>query len=100
MDVLQRIKELMDERGWTRYRLRKKGDIPQSTLDNIFLRGTIPTIETLESICKAFGISMSQFFAEEGEPVTLTPSQKALLDRWSRLDEGQQEAVFQIIDKM
>ncbi|MCI9402791.1 MAG: helix-turn-helix transcriptional regulator [Oscillospiraceae bacterium] len=100
MDVRERIKGLMDERGWTRYRLRKKSDIPQTTLDNIFLRDTVPTIATLELICKAFGISMAQFFAEDDEPVTLTPSQKALLERWSRLDEDQQAAVFQIIDKM
>ena len=51
-------------------------------------------------ICEAFGITLSQLFATEGSPVTLTAGQRELLDRWDRLDEAQQSIVLQLIDNM
>lgn len=54
----------------------------------------------LGKVCAAFGITLSQLFAEGDTPVSLTASQKKLLERWSRLNEDQQAAVFTIIDKM
>jgi hypothetical protein len=41
-----------------------------------------------------------ELFAEGDTAVSLTPSQKKLLDRWSRLSADQQDAVFFLIDKM
>lgn len=58
------------------------------------------TIPSLEKICTAFGITLSQLFAEEDAPVSLTNSQRKLLERWSRLSEEQQAVVFALIDKM
>lgn len=60
----------------------------------------IPTIPSLEKICTAFGLTLSEFFAEGEEPVSLTPSQRKLLESWSRLDEDLQEAVLHLIEKM
>ncbi len=52
-------------------------------------------------ICQAFEITMSQLFAEcEGDAVTLTSEQMELLNRWSRLDERQQAAIYQLLDVM
>lgn len=100
MDVKGRIRELMDARGWTEYQLKKESGLAASTLANIFHRGTVPGIATLEAICAAFGITLSQFFAGEEEAVALTPSQRELLERWSRLNDDQRRAVLQIIDTM
>jgi len=60
----------------------------------------IPTVPSLEKICCAFGITLSQLFAEDESTVSLTASQQQLLVRWSRLRQDQQEAIFQLIDKM
>ena len=60
----------------------------------------VPTIPSLEKICGAFGITLSQLFAEGNAPVSLTEPQKKLLDRWSRLSEEQQSAIFALIDKI
>ena len=99
-ELIFRIRKYKDERSWTDYQFAENADIPQSTISSWYTKGARPTLPTLTKVCKAFGITLTQLLAEEGEPVTLTPSQKALLERWSRLDEGQQAAVFQIIDKM
>ena len=84
MDTLQRLHQLLDERGWTEYRLAKKCGLSNSTIANIYHRNTIPSISTLEAICTSFGISLSQFFAE-GEMVELTPELKELFDNWVSL---------------
>lgn len=62
--TLIRIQELCKQRGWTLYKLAKESDIAYSSLNNIFLRNTQPTIPTLEKICNGFGIKLSEFFAD------------------------------------
>lgn len=41
MDTHSRLRQLLEERGWTEYRLAKKCGLSQSTLANIFKRNTI-----------------------------------------------------------
>ena len=99
-DILTTITTYRDERGWTEYQLAEHSGLPQSTISSWYRKNMIPTIPSLEKICNAFGITLSQLFAEEDSIVSLTPSQKKLLDRWSRLSEDQQNVVFLLIDKM
>ena len=77
MDTHERLRQLLDERGWTEYRLAKNCGLSESMIANIYRRNTVPSITTLETICKGFGITLSQFFAE-GEMVELTPELKEL----------------------
>ena len=78
MDIQKKIKEMMKERGWTDYRLCKESGLSASTIANMFNRNNLPTIPTLEAICMAFGITMSQFFSES-EMLSLTEEQRKLL---------------------
>lgn len=61
-NVIKRIKELADHRHWTLYRLAKEAELSYSTLNNLFNRGTCPTIPVLEHIVNGFGITLSEFF--------------------------------------
>lgn len=99
MNTLERLKQLLNDRGWTEYRLSKECGLSQSTIGNIYRRNTTPSIDTLEVICKAFGITLSQFFAET-DMVELTPGLKALFDGWVSLTPEQKDAVQKMIDVM
>ena len=66
MNVLKKINKLRLEKGWSVYRLSVESGLPQSTITNMFNRETLPSIATLESICAALGITMSDFFKEDG----------------------------------
>lgn len=99
-DILATIAKHREERNWTEYQLAERSGLPQSTISSWYRKNLIPTIPSLEKICSAFGITLSQLFAEGDAVVSLTASQKKLLDRWSRLNEEQQNAVFLLIDKM
>ncbi|MBQ8615370.1 MAG: helix-turn-helix transcriptional regulator [Clostridia bacterium] len=65
MDILNKIKDLTKEKKWTIYKLSEASGIPQSTLSNMFTRKTLPSITTLNQLCEAFNITMSEFFIEE-----------------------------------
>lgn len=99
MNVIERIQEYMKLRGWTEYRLVKETKLPASTLANIFHRGTTPSIPTLEIICDALGISLSQFFSDSSL-VSLTKEQEDLLNRWSTLSQEQKMVLLDLMSKM
>ena len=99
MKVTERIEQLMKQRGWTAYRLSKESGLSQSTLAHVFRRDSEPTISTLETICGAFGITLSQFFAE-GDFVALTSEQKEILDVWATLNDEQRELVRSMMANM
>ena len=88
MDVHQRLRQLLNERGWTEYRLSKNCGLSESTLANIFRRNTMPSITTLEAICNGFGITLSQFFSDQDESAKLTADQKECLSLWNDLDRS------------
>lgn len=99
MDTNERIKRLLAERGWTSYRLAKEAGISDATINNLFRRNTVPTIPTLEAICRGFGITLSQFFAE-GDMVEMTPELKELFSDWVNLTLDQKQAVHQMLKAM
>ena len=99
-DILATITEYREARGWTEYQLAEHSGLPQSTFSSWYRKNMVPTIPSLEKICAAFGITLSQLFAEGNAPVSLTDSQQELLARWSRLTADQQAVVFALIDKM
>ena len=99
-DILATITAYREERGWTEYQLAEKADLPQSTISSWYRKNRMPTIVSLEKICTAFGITLSQLFAEGDAPVSLTESQRKLLECWARLREEQQTVVFALIEKM
>ena len=99
MDAQRRIKQLMEERGWTDYRLAKKSNLSHSTVTNMFNRNNAPTLPTLEAVCKAFGITLAQFFTEGNSP-ELTEEQRILFAKWSTLKDDQKQALLALIDTM
>lgn len=99
MDTNERLRRLLNERGWTEYKLAKKCGLSQSTIANIYRRNTVPSIATLEAICNGFGITLSQFFADE-QMVELTPELKEIFDCWFVLTPNQKVAALQMLKAM
>ncbi|WP_432617063.1 helix-turn-helix domain-containing protein [Butyricicoccus sp.] len=99
-DILSAITKYREQRGWTEYQLAEQSGLPQSTISSWYRKNMIPTVPSLEKICTAFGITLSQLFAEEDTLVSLTETQKKLLTYWARLNTEQQEAVLSLIEKI
>ncbi|MBR2433219.1 MAG: helix-turn-helix transcriptional regulator [Clostridia bacterium] len=98
MDVIKRIDDLRKDRGWSIYKLAEESALTQSTVSNMFNRGTVPTIFTLQQICDAFGITLSEFFAET---VTLSNQDEVmLLSQYRRLKAPDQQVVRKLTQFM
>ena len=97
-DILALITKFRLERGWTEYQLADRSGLPQSTISSWYRKNLVPTVSSLEKICAAFGITLSQFFAAGETTTVLTPAQKQMLNRWNTLDAKQQEALLQLLD--
>lgn len=91
INVTERIKKLCAACSWTYYRLAKESGITYSTLSTMLNKETIPSIPTLEKICNGFGITLSQFFANDENTALLTALEKNHLERWVRLTPENQD---------
>lgn len=56
----------------------------------------MPSIPTLEAMCKAFGISVPQFFSQM-EIEEVTPELKEIIRRWPYLSDTQRAAFMSMI---
>lgn len=99
MDIIEQLRAMMKERGWSEYRLAKEASLHQSTIANIFHRNTLPSIPTLNMICRAFGITLSQFFAEN-EKLEISDEHEELLSDWSKLDAKQKAILKSLIKEL
>ena len=99
-DILASIVKYRQDRGWSEYQLAEEAGLPQSTISSWYRKNMTPSIQSLEKVCSAFGISLSQLFAREGEAVDLTQEQRYLLERWAGLSPEQREALMKLIETM
>ena len=99
INVKARLKSLMEERGWTIYKLAKESDVPWTTIRNMFVRETEPSIVTLEALCKGMGMTLIQFFDEDNS-MGLSPEQIKLLQEWGRLHTNDKRLISELIDSL
>lgn len=100
MNVMERIDELCRQRNISKYRLSQITGISQSAFSKMARQQSSLSLETLQRICEAFGISMAQFFSETGEYPDLTAQQKQLLYFWTLLDGKKRDYALLMIEKM
>lgn len=106
MDILNRIEELRKAKGWTSYKLAVEADLSQSTLANMYARGTLPSLTTLINICDALEITLSEFFYESDcvrvndEEITVKPEERnitnKMLSEFAKLPAEDKKLVFEV----
>lgn len=96
MDILSKIRELQGSRGWTDYKLAQEADIPLATLSSLFQRNNPPKVDTLQCICKAFGLTLAQFFLEDEKIEVLSETEKDMLQVFRKLSPKQQKSLISV----
>lgn len=99
MDINKRLNAILKKHGWTKYKLSKESKLPESTLSNIFHRGTVPTIATLEVICNTMNISLAEFFSDD-DLVVMTPELKEFYESWMCLSPEKRKHLIQTMNYM
>ncbi len=97
INVLERITYYRLQKGWSEYQLAEHSGLTQSTISSWYRKNMIPTIPSLEKICDAFGITLSQFFSMEDDHFALTGLQKELLDKAGHLTNIQLSALIELL---
>ncbi len=64
-EVNKRILELCKQRNWSQYKLSQESNISNSSINAMFKYNHVPTFYNLKKICRAFQITLSQFFDSE-----------------------------------
>lgn len=101
MDILNKITRLRMERGWSEYQLAEKSGLTQSTISSWYRRNMLPSIPSLERICEAYGITLSQFFLEKDDnTLQITDQQKRLLEYAAKLEPEQYEALLKFLNTL
>ncbi len=99
-DILATITRYREARGWTEYQLAERSGLPQSTISSWYKKHMTPSIASLEKICDGFGITMSQFFAEDAALIALTKQQSEMFEKWNRLSDAQKSSLLSLMDSM
>ena len=97
IDVLERILYYRNQKKWSEYQLAEKSGLTQSTISSWYRKNMLPSISSLEKICNAFEITLSEFFAFEEDNFALTDVQKKLLTETNRLTDKQKRALLDFL---
>lgn len=100
IDILEQITIQREARGWTEYYLAEQSGLAQTTISSWYRKNMLPSLTSLEKICTAFDMTISQFLAEGQEGFPLTPEQKKLLNDWATLTDAQKELLLKLIQTM
>ena len=98
MEILERINELRNKRGWSIYKLAEESGITQSTLANMFSRGTLPSLTTLKQLCDAFGITMAQFF--ESDSNGFSDEEQLIISNYRKLENQEKEVIKKLLESI
>lgn len=99
-DVLNKIQQERQKRGWTEYNLAKNSDLSQSTISSWYRKDLEPSLASIEKICNGFGITLSQFFSANEHVDVLSAEQKELIDSWERLSPEQRSALLILLNTL
>ncbi|WP_346961585.1 helix-turn-helix transcriptional regulator [Clostridium sp.] len=75
----ENVENLMNEKGWTKYRLAKEANLGQSTVHEIMSgKKKTPTSTTLQKLADALGVTVSAFFDNETTENALVKEDKKI----------------------
>ena len=92
VDVHEILQQMLNNYGWSAYKLAKESNIPYSSLNNMINRNTFPTIPTLIKICSGFDIPIYEFFLYNDDtviPKILSQRECILLENYRNLPSQQ-----------
>ncbi len=100
MTVQERILELLEKKGWTRYKLAQETGLYQTTVYDWFNdKGFTPDSKSIELICAAMNISIVEFYSgiDEGE---LNGEQALLLQLFAQIPENKRRLVLDLLQAL
>lgn len=98
-DIIARIADLADSKGWSLHRLCNESHIAYTDMNKLLRGNKMISLNNLQKICKAFDISLSQFFSfKQSLPDMIKESDWNMLESYMQLDDKYKRLVMEVID--
>ena len=96
MQVGDRIKFFRKKRKFSQYNLSRVSGVSQSYLSALEANEKSPTVNTLEKVCRALGISLAEFFSDNST-IQIPNFLKPLLEEARYLTDNQCGILTQLL---
>ena len=96
MELNERLKYFRESKKISIYKLSQETGISQGHISDLENGRNQPTIETLKRLIVPLGISLSEFFNEDGEISVLTDKEKELVEQYRTLPDDKAELYLQL----
>ena len=96
MEYGKRLKQLREAKEYSIYRLSKDSDISQGHISDLENGKNQPTIETLKKLLTPMGITLSEFFNEDGEVSVLNDREKEIVTRFRTMNDENANLYLQL----
>lgn len=91
-EIGNKIRKMREQRGWAQHKLAIESGVSPSYIRDLEKGLKCPTVEFLDAICFAFGITLADFFTEKKE--------ETLIDRVSSLTEKQKQLLNDFLNSL
>ena len=92
MDIAKRLTEVRESQGLSKTQLAKISGVSQSFISYIEAGKRQPTLDVVQRLCKALGITVSQFL-QESDDTNLPPDILQLLENAKKLPPAERKAL-------
>ena len=96
MEYGKRLKQLREAKEFSIYRLSKDSDISQGHISDLENGKNQPTIETLNKLLTPMGITLSEFFNEDGEVAVLNDREKEIVTSFRTMNDENANLYLQL----
>ena len=93
---VDKIDAMRVQRGWSFNKLATMSRVDAATIYRWITYESLPTLENLQKVCRALGVSLADFFAIENM-VEATPEFKELYNNWLSVTQNEKESIRAIM---
>lgn len=100
MNIADKLKELLEEKSVTPYRVAKEIGVSQTTIKNWVTGYTAPKERHIKALADYFGITTDELLGKEKQPTTLGelhPANRKLMELSRTLSPEEAEKVYKAI---
>ena len=98
--IFERVESLRKAKGWSLYELAKQAAVPVSTIYNWKDKLSLPSLELLDAVCYALGITVVDFLLGDDGMIALTEEQGELIKLWNSLTREKKSAIINLMKTM
>lgn len=96
MELGKRLKYFREAKNLTVYKLSQETNISQGHISDLENGKNLPTIYTLSRLIVPLGITLSEFFNEDGEISILSEKERELVETYRTMPDDRAEVYIQL----